>query len=38
VRRRYDGKFVYFIYLWNGDSALKRADGWGEPYRQLYKP
>ncbi len=38
VRRRYDGRFVYFIYLWTGDSALKRADGWGEPYRQLYKP
>jgi hypothetical protein len=37
VRQRYDGRFVYFIYLWNGDSALKRADGWGEPYRLLYK-
>jgi hypothetical protein len=38
VRQRYAGKFLYFIYLWNGDSALKRADGWGEPYRLLYKP
>jgi hypothetical protein len=38
VRQRYAGKFLYFIYLWNGDSALKQSDGWGEPYRQLYKP
>ena len=38
VRLRYQGKFLYFIYLWNGNSALKRADGWGEPYRLLYKP
>jgi hypothetical protein len=38
VRQRYASRFVYFIYLWNGDSALKRADGWGEPYRLLYRP
>lgn len=37
VRQRYDGRFVYFIYLWNSDSALIRADGWGEPYRRLYR-
>ncbi len=38
LRQRYPGRFVYFIYLWNGASALKRADGWGEPYRLLYRP
>lgn len=38
LRQRYAGAFAYFIYLWTGDSMLKRADGWGEPYRQLYKP
>ena len=38
LRQRYDGRFLYFIYLWNGNSALRRPDGWGEPYRQLYKP
>jgi hypothetical protein len=38
LRQRYDGKFLYFIYLWTGDSALNRPDNWGQPYKDLYKP
>ncbi len=36
LRQRYDGRFLYFIYLWWTPSYLIRPDGWGEPYRQLY--
>lgn len=36
VRKAYAENFLYFIYLWNSASSLKRIDGWGEPYRLLY--
>jgi hypothetical protein len=38
VRQRYDGKFLYFIYLWTGASAMNRPDNWGQPYKDLYGP
>ncbi|MDW8341673.1 MAG: Ig-like domain-containing protein [Geminicoccaceae bacterium] len=46
LRRRYDGRFLYFCYMWvSGDrnrtdalvTQLWQPDGWGEPFRQLYK-